>query len=184
MALRRPTRAISRLEDESDFNKEAVMKRKSPHPSWRFSDSQIDDICSKAWDRLPQNVRSEVTKYVNEISDVPEWSHLEKQNLATHHLRRNPACFNSSNCGERWIHFCIEDCRLAVPDAITGALAHEVAHAYQEKLTPEAKDWPACEEAGDLLPSRDWGFSCEIEALRNYRNRFNGLHVSDIPIPQ
>ncbi len=109
-----------------------------------------------------------MVSYIQKVSDVQQWSPTDKQVLANGNIRRNLAWYSS---GERQIRVCIEDCDVASDEAIVGAFVHEIAHAYQERLTPSIVDAGKCNEAGDLLPV-GWGFCKEIQALKEYRKKF------------
>jgi hypothetical protein len=121
----------------------------SKQPPINIEDQRIRKITTQTWNRLPTNV-------------IPEWSELDKENL-------NPGIINAA----KWfpilpfpargiLHLSISDCN-KLPDAvIAGALARELAHAYQSTHTPFDTD--AIEKAGSTLPIK-WGFKKEIDAL-------------------
>lgn len=136
------------------------------HPSSVFKDALFESLCSRAWDRLPAIVRTGLAHFLWEISDTEQWSLEEKELILSAGFGRNPAWYRPY-CKD--IRVCVEDCRGASENTVMGAFVHEVAHAYQELLTPE--DRAKCEWAGDSLPI-SWGFAKEIKELDGYRRKF------------
>ena len=134
----------------------------SKQPPINIDDQRIRKITTQTWARLPTNVKRGLQATVMNIQGIPEWSDLDNESV-------KPGIINAA----KWfpilpfpargiLHLSISDCN-KLPDAvIAGALARELALAYQSTHTPFDTD--AIDKAGSTLPLK-WGFKKEIDAL-------------------
>jgi len=127
----------------------------SKQPPINISDARLNKIAVQTWHRLPNHVKRGLQSTVMNIQEVQEWSELDMAYFK-----------NSEVNAARWttilplpargiIHVSESDCLKLQDQAITGALAHELALAYQSTLTPF--DSNAIEKAGKELPDK-WKF--------------------------
>ncbi|MGD0854522.1 MAG: hypothetical protein ABSA18_01780 [Dehalococcoidia bacterium] len=134
----------------------------SKQPPINIEDQRIRKITNQTWARLPTHVKRGLQATVMNIQGIPEWSELDIEII-------KPGIINAA----KWfpilpfpargiLHLSISDCN-KLPDAvIAGALARELALAYQSTHTPFDTD--AIDKAGRTLPLK-WGFKKEIDAL-------------------
>ena len=138
----------------------------SKQPPINVEDQRIRKITTQTWNRLPTNVKRGLQATVMNIQGIPEWSELDKE-------IQNPEIINAA----KWfpilpfpargiIHLSIKDCKDLADPVIAGALARELAHAYQSTLTPFDTD--AINKAGGALPVK-WGFKKETDALSSQK---------------
>lgn len=130
-------------------------------PTLDIKDAKLRKITFKTWIRLRRDVKAKLRDNIVRIREVPKWDKLTQQALTQLGILRNPAKWQQG--GE--IQISKTDCAGLSDKAISGAIAHEFAHAYQSTLNPD--DIDAIERAGDELPKTKWGFKKEIKALRD-----------------
>ncbi len=134
----------------------------SKQPPINIEDERIRKITTQTWNRLPTNVKRGLQTTVMNIQGIPGWSELDNEII-------KPGLTNAATWfpilpfpAKGILHMSISDCN-KLPDAvITGALARELAHAYQSTHTPFDTDM--IDKAGNTLPIK-WGFKKEIDAL-------------------
>jgi hypothetical protein len=137
--------------------------RTENQPQWEFRDKYLEGLCQKAWNKLPEEVRSKAIQYVCKVSDDDSPPQRDQGTIASGN-RLAIARFNDKN---KDIILFRKDCNSLSDNAIVGAFVHEVAHAVKTAaLTDQANPYrtDAIEHAGDALPS-EWSFSNEISAL-------------------
>ncbi|MGA2158776.1 MAG: hypothetical protein WB588_09190 [Dehalococcoidia bacterium] len=138
----------------------------SKQPPFNVTDPRIKKITLDTWKRLPNGVKRGLQKTVMNIQSIPEWSALDREGFKTAKITAARWFCILPYPARGVIHISAKDCEgLPVP-LITGALAHEFAHAYQSTRTPF--DAEAIDRAGDELPLK-WGFKKEIAALADQR---------------
>lgn len=128
--------------------------------NWDIKQNRLDRLCKKAWQRLPEVVKSAASYRLRTVYDVDEWSEQNKRQLTVNGELLWSAAKFSPTFGE----ICIsqKDCQNVSDDVIVGAFIHEVAHAFQTQIT--ASNLDAIEYAGDALPA-GWCFAKELAAM-------------------
>ncbi|MDD5313580.1 MAG: hypothetical protein PHO26_11145 [Dehalococcoidia bacterium] len=139
---------------------------KSKQPPVNVSDTRLKKIIDDTWNRLPTSVKRDLQNTVMNIIEVSEWSYLDREGFGP--VKRNAAKWTQliPMPARGFIHISSADCKDLSDTVITGAIAHEFAHAYQSSKTPFVTE--KIDEAGDTLPVK-WSFKKEIAELIKQR---------------